>query len=226
MRVLIVENFQDDVIALVSTLKIPWPEVEITRCTSGTSGLAFIEKEQFDLFVIDLDLPDMSGFDFIESVFLYCSKPTIVIRKNLTGADIVRSLQLGADECFSKPFDPLSFIAKTQALIRRYSGKSQLGSMVIGKLRLDTDIHRAYVDGQEIALTRNENLLMHRLMQNYGQVTSYSSIERAIWGNFGGSGNNSALRGCVKRLKKKFPQDSSLRIVTEHGTGFKLVGIH
>ncbi|PVV83283.1 response regulator transcription factor [Dehalogenimonas alkenigignens] len=222
MKALVVDSQKNDVDIAVSALRIPWPDIEVVKCQEGKSGLEAISKDQFDLVIVDLDLTDMNGFDLLESIFLYISKPTIVLKQNLIKTDVVRCLQLGADECLAKPIDQMDFIAKTQAVIRRYIGRNEPNSLTVGKLRLDAEIHRAYINGHEIALTRNENILMHRLMLNYGHITSYSSIERAIWGAYL-AGTDCALRGCLKRLKKKLALDPSLKIITEHGAGIRLV---
>lgn len=222
MKVLIVDNQKEDVEIAVSALKIPWPDAEVIKCHDGKSGLEATGKNPFDLVIVNLDLTDMNGFDFLESLFLYTSKPTIIFKQNLAKTDVVRSLQLGADECLAKPIDQMDFIAKTQAVIRRYIGRNEPNNLTVGKLRLDAEIHRAYINGHEICLTRNENILMHRLMLNYGHITSYNNIERAIWGAYL-VGTDCALRGCLKRLKKKLAQDPSVKIVTEHGVGIRLV---
>jgi DNA-binding response OmpR family regulator len=193
------------------------------RCPTGKSGLDSVAKDQFDLILVDLDLNDMSGFDFLEALCLYSTKPTIAIKKEPQETDIVRSLQLGADECLAKPINQLDLIAKCQAVFRRYVGREDVSSVVVGKLRLEADVHRAYLDGREIPLTRNENIIMCRLMQNCGHITSYRNVARAVWGN-DSFGANSALRMCVQRLRKKLPiSESCVQIVTERGVGFRLV---
>jgi len=223
VRILIVDQNREDADIIVSSIKIPWPDAGVVRCANGRSGLDAAGKDQFDLIVIDLKLPDMSGFEFLEAFYLFCSKPAIVLKKDLDDIDIVRSLQLGADECIAKPIKQLDFIAKSQAVVRRYVGRDDISSITVGRLRLEAAIHRAYVDGQEISLTRNENIIMSRLMQNCGHITSYGSVARAVWGNHFPCAS-SALRVCVRRLRKKLPEGPScIQIVTERGVGFRLV---
>ena len=223
MRALIVDSNLDEASVTISAIKIPWPDAEIVRCSSGKSGLDAASRDQFDFVVIDLKLPDMSGFEFLETLCLYTSNPTIALKRDLNETEIVRSLQLGADECLPKPINQLDFIAKCQAVFRRYVGRDDVCAVVVGKLRLEADIHRAFLEGQEIALTRNENIIMCRLMQNCGHITTYGNIARAVWGNDAQEAS-SALRMCVQRLRKKIPQNESrVQIITERGVGFRLV---
>ena len=223
MKVLIVDSHHEDMNITVSAIKIPWPDAEITQHSSGKDGLEDAGKDQFDITIVDLDMPDMTGFEFLETLYLFSSKPTIVLKKDLNQVDIIRSLQLGADECFAKPLNQLDFIAKSQAVFRRYVGRSEISNLTIGKLRLEADVHRAHLDGQEIALTREENIILYRLMSNCGHVTSYNSVARAVWGN-DLTGANSALRICVQRLRRKLPRNNSMvQIITERGVGFRLV---
>ena len=222
MKVLIVDSNHEDTDIVASAIKIPWPDAEIMQCAKGETGLEFAARDSFDLIIVDLALPDLSGFEFLKRLSLFSFKPILVLKKGLLETDTVRCLQLGADECFPKPLNQLEFIAKSQAVVRRYLGKDE-GSIVIGALRLDVETHRAYLEGREIALTRNENLALHRLMQNCGHVTSYNSLARAVWGNdFPGS--SPALRVCVHRVRNKLINTvSPVNIINERGVGFRLV---
>ncbi|PPD59159.1 response regulator transcription factor [Dehalogenimonas etheniformans] len=224
MNILVVDSHRDETEITISAIKVPWPDAQIIRCTTGNLGLIEVGHSDFDLIIVDLELPDMSGFDFLEMLFLHCSKPTIVLKRGLLESDEVRSLQLGADECLSKPIAQLDLIAKCQAVFRRYIGREDVSSITSGRMRLEADVHRAFVDRREVALTRNENIIMYRLMQNAGRITTYNNVAHAIWGN-NVPGASAAIRMCVQRLRKKLCTDdiTSVRIVTERGIGFRLV---
>jgi DNA-binding response OmpR family regulator len=223
MRVLIVDDDQEDVEVAIAAIKIPWPDAEIICSSTGENGLDLATKKSTDLVVMNLTLQDISGFEFLKRLSLYSALPVIVLKKGLTESDIVRSLQLGADECLNKPVNQLEFIAKTQAVIRRYLGKDGTRSIAAGTLRLDFALHRIYFSNRELQLTRCENLIMSRLIHNHDHITSYSSIAQAVWGD-DYPGCNDTIRAYLKRIRQKLGSiDCDAQIVTERGVGCRLV---
>ena len=223
MQVLVIDNDHDSADIIGSTLKIPWPDAQVVPCPRGEEGLDLAEKEKFDLMVVDLKLPDMTGFEFLKRLVMFSSVPVVAIKTNLNEIDLVRCLDIGADECLPKPIKQIEFIARTKALLRRVRGRAENQSLVTGMLRLDAFIHRAYLLGREVPLTRAENIILQHLMRNCGQVTSYHSIARELWGE-DYPGSSKAIRVYVDRLRAKLQSDSdSPMLINERGVGFRLV---
>ncbi len=223
MQVLVIDNDQDSTDIIGSTLKIPWPDARIVPCPNGEDGLDLAEREKFDLMVVDLRLPDMSGFEFLKRLVMFSGAPVVALKTDLNEIDLVRCLDIGADECLPKPIKQIEFIARTKALLRRVRGRSDNQSLVTGLLRLDAFIHRAYLVGREVPLTRAENIILQHLMRNCGQVTSYHSIARELWGE-DYPGSSKAIRVYVDRLRAKLQSDaSSPMLINERGVGFRLI---
>ena len=223
MQVLVIDSDQESADIIGSTVKIPWPDAGIVPCPTGESGLDLAEREQFDLLVVDLKLPDMSGFEFLKRLVIFSTVPVVAVKDNLNEVDLVRCLDGGADECLPKPIKQIEFIARTKALLRRVHGRSESQSLVTGMLRLDAFIHRAYFMGREVPLTRAENIILKHLMRNCGQVTSYRSIARELWGE-DYPGSSKAIRVYVDRLRAKLESDDrSPMLVNERGIGFRLI---
>ena len=223
MQVLVVDNDQDSTDIIGSTIKIPWPDASIVSCSKGEVGLDLAERERFDLVVTDLRLPDMTGFEFLKRLVIFSVVPVVAVKANLNEIDLVRCLDIGADECLPKPIKQIEFIARTKALLRRVRGRSESQSLVTGLLRLDAFIHRAYFMGREVPLTRAENIILQHLMRNCGQVTSYRSIARELWGE-DYPGSSKAIRVYVDRLRAKLESDTrSPMLINERGVGFRLV---
>lgn len=223
MQVLVIDNDQDSADIIGSTLKIPWPDVNIVPCSNGEDGLDLAERETFDLVVTDLKLPDMTGFELLKRLVIFSEVPVVAVKTNLDDVDLVRCLDIGADECLPKPIKQIEFIARTKALLRRVRGRTESQSLVTGMLRLDAFIHRAYFMGREVPLTRAENIILQHLMRNCGQVTSYRSIARELWGE-DYPGSSKAIRVYVDRLRSKLESDTrSPMLVNERGIGFRLI---
>ena len=223
MQVLVVDSDQESAEILDSTLKIPWPDAGVVGCLNGEDGLDLAERERFDLVVLDLKLPDMSGFEFLKRLLMFSVVPVVAVKNNLNEVDLVRCLDIGADECLPKPIKQIEFIARTKALLRRVRGRSESQSLVTGMLRLDAFIHRAYFMGREVPLTRAENIILQHLMRNCGHVTSYRSIARELWGE-DYPGSSKAIRVYVDRLRAKLESDTkSPMLINERGIGFRLI---
>jgi two-component system KDP operon response regulator KdpE len=223
MQVLVIDSEQDSADIIGSTLKIPWPDSRVVPCHRGEDGLDLAEREKFDLMVVDLKLPDMTGFEFLKRLVMFSAVPVVAVKTDLNEIDLVRCLDIGADECLPKPIKQIEFIARTKALLRRVRGRSENQSLVTGLLRLDAFIHRAYLLGREVPLTRAENIILQHLMRNCGQVTSYRSIARELWGE-DYPGSNKAIRVYVDRLRAKLQADSDApMLINERGVGFRLV---
>jgi DNA-binding response OmpR family regulator len=223
MQVLAVDSDRESTDIIGSTLKIPWPDVRIVSSVNGEDGLDLAERERFDLVVVDLKLPDMSGFEFLKRLVMFSTVPVVAVKDNLNEVDLVRCLDGGADECLPKPIKQIEFIARTRALLRRVRGRSETQSLVSGMLRLDAFIHRAYFMGREVPLTRAENIILQHLMRNCGQITSYRSIAQELWGE-DYPGSSKAIRVYVDRLRAKLEPDSvSPMLINERGIGFRLI---
>ena len=223
MQVLVIDNDQESTDIVGSTIKIPWPDAAIVPCSNGEDGLDLAERERFDLVVLDLKLPDMSGFELLKRLTIFSTVPIVAVKNNLNDVDLVRCLDLGADECLPKPINQIEFIARAKALLRRVRGRSESQSLVTGMLRLDAFIHRAYFMGREVPLTRAENIILQHLMRNCGHVTSYRSIARELWGE-DYPGSSKAIRVYVDRLRAKLESDTrSPMLINERGIGFRLI---
>jgi DNA-binding response OmpR family regulator len=223
MQVLVIDSDQESAEIIGATLKIPWPDAAVVGCLNGEDGLDLAERERFDLVVLDLKLPDMSGFEFLKRLVMFSVVPVVAVKDNLNEVDLVRCLDIGADECLPKPIKQIEFIARTKALLRRVKGRSESQSLVTGMLRLDAFIHRAYFMGREVPLTRAENIILQHLMRNCGHVTSYRSLARELWGE-DYPGSSKAIRVYVDRLRAKLESDARApMLVNERGIGFRLI---
>lgn len=223
MQALVVDSNSEDYEIISSSMKVAWPNISIALSTKGDKALEAIEEEPFDIVIIDLMLPDMSGFEFLKSLFLFKDIPVIALKNGLQVSDTVRCLEIGVGDCLNKPLEQIEFIARAKALVRRCHRNEEEDSLISGLLRLDYMIHKLYLRDTEINLTRAENQILRHLMRNCGRITSYQSISRDLWGE-DYCGANKAIRVHVDRIRRKLQiyPDAPL-IINERGIGIRLV---
>ncbi len=222
MNVLIIEDDREIVEAISLTFQIRWPELKVVSTHLGEKGVELVESEAPDIVILDLGLPDISGFDVLRQIRLFSSVPTIILTVRADESDVVKGLEWGADDYITKPFRQLEFLARVKALIRRQH-PSEKEALAYGPLRLDTTTGQLHRDRKEIALTITENHILSHLMKNAGHVVTHSSLAEAVWGDdYPGAADS--LKVHIRRLREKIEVDPSHPqfILTRTGVGYSL----
>jgi len=222
MKVLIIEDDREILDAITLAFQIRWPEARVISTRLGNKGSELVEKESPDLVILDLGLPDTSGFDVLRQIRLFSRVPIIILTVKSDENDVVRGLENGADDYMTKPFRQLELLARVKALIRRHS-PSEDQQVTYGPLRLDAVTGQLYYGEKEIALTLTENRLLAHLIKSAGYVATHSSIARALWDNdYPGSADS--LKVHIRRLREKIEADPSRPqlILTRMGVGYFL----
>ena len=191
-------------------------EVEIE--TSGERGLERALKEDFDLFILDVMLPNVDGFEICRRVREVKNTPILLVSAKKDDIDKIRGLGLGADDYMTKPFSPKVLLAKANALLRRSSTISA-DTINAGKIFVIPASHKVFVNGQEIALTHKEYELLHFFMVNPGQIFSREQLLNRIWG-YDFEGTTRTVDTHIKTLRQKLG-DESKHIVTLIRSGYK-----
>ena len=222
MKVLIIEDDREIVEAISLAFQIRWPEAKVISTHLGQKGSELVADEEPDIVILDLGLPDISGFDVLRQIRLFSSVPTIILTVKSDEADVVKGLEWGADDYITKPFRQLEFLARVKALIRRKSTAEE-EQITCGPLRLDATTGQLYHDDREIALTITENNILRHLMEHYGYIVTHSSLAEAIWGD-DYPGSSDSLKVHIRRLREKIELDPSNPqfILTKTGVGYFL----
>ena len=118
-KILIVEDNQEVVEAVSLAIQIRWPRSTIISTDSGRKGIELVIEKQPDMVILDLGLPDISGFEVLKDIRNFSSIPIIVLTVRGEEADVVRGLELGADEYIVKPFRQFELLSRIRALTRR-----------------------------------------------------------------------------------------------------------
>lgn len=180
-----------------------------------------------DLLILDLMLPDGSGFELIEELFNNAGKaPAVIVLSSRDGeADRVRALEMGADDYVTKPFSPREVLARVTAVLRRHSGTgtSEFPPPREAALSINGETRRALVLGTPLELTRVEFDLLSLLDSAPGKVFSRSTIIDKVWGD-GFALSDRTIDSHVKALRRKMTQagGSGEWIETVRGVGYRI----
>jgi DNA-binding response OmpR family regulator len=223
LKALIIEDDPRIVEVISLSFKIRWPEVKLISTNSGEQGISLTEKESPDVIILDLGLPDITGFEVLKAIRLFSSIPVIILSVLGEEESVVKGLELGADEYIVKPFRQLELLARVQAMVRRTGLQQELAPMIVGPLHFGSSMGTIKYRGIEINLTRTEGLILYYLMKNAGKVVTYSSFADLLWGR-DTEGTTESLRVHIKRLREKLEKDPSKPeiILTRTGIGYFL----
>ncbi len=220
MKLLIVEDDEEIVEAISLAFQIRWPEANIVATPYGKKGIELVESEQPDIVILDLGLPDISGFDVLRKIRQFSEVPIIIVTVRADESDIIKGLEWGADDYIIKPFKQLELIARIKAQTWR-AGHGGGEEVVSGPLKLNCLTGQLYAGKREISLTATESRLLGHLMRNAGHVVTHSSIAEAVWGDdYPGAADS--LKVHIRRLREKIEADPSHPelIITKPGIGY------
>ena len=220
-RILIIDD-EPNILATLAPL-LRSRGYEVITAMSGRAALEAIERENLDLIVLDLGLPDMDGVDVTRLVRDGRSTPIVVLSARGAEGDKVRALDAGADDYVTKPFGTEELLARVRVALRRTEAAPPSSGLIIsGSLVIDRERFRVIRDGQEVRLTPKEFELLTFFAQHPGRVLTHRAILKAIWGPHAVD-QPEHLRVLVGSLRKKIePDPSSPRyILTEPWVGYR-----
>ncbi|MGI9052058.1 MAG: response regulator [Ilumatobacteraceae bacterium] len=217
----------DDQIRLALRMALEDEGYEVREAPDGTSGLAAFAAQEADLVLLDLRLPDLSGFDVCRSLRARSIVPIIMITAQTDTYDLVAGLEAGADDYITKPVIPKELAARIRALLRRVQlhETSAPRASRFGDLELRRDQGIVLKRGQELSLTKTEFRLLCEFADHVGAVLSRDQLLERIWG-YEYLGDSRLVDAHVRRLRVKVEDqpDEPRHIVTVRGLGYRLLG--
>lgn len=208
-RVLVVED--ESSIRKFITLNLKRNNFDVIEAESGEKALELIKKEKIKVFILDVMLPGIDGFEVCEKIRTQNSD-AIIIMLTARGQDMdkIMGLELGADDYMVKPFNPLELIARIRAILRRTEDKSIKTDqiLVFGKLKLDVKSQKFYKDNKEIELTPKEYAIIKMFMSDPGKALSRDDILNLVWGE-DYFGDVKTVDVNIRRLREKIEDDPS-----------------
>jgi two-component system response regulator RegX3 len=224
-RILLVDDEADIVETVSWALRRDGFVVEVRY--DGETALEAALAEQFDLVILDIMLPRLSGTEVCRRLRAESDVPIIMLTARDSEVDRVLGLELGADDYVTKPFSNAELVSRTRALLRRREldrASSPATVQEIGGVRIDTVRHEVEVDGQPVDLTPSEFRLLTLLADHLEQPLSRRQIMEQLWQSpF--VGNARACDAHIANLRKKIERDPAhpTRLVTVREVGYKLV---
>ncbi len=182
-KILVVDD-EKDILELVS-YNLQKEGFEIATSKNGEEALTLVNKESYDLIILDLMMPDIDGMELckvLKSSEETASIPIIMLTARSEELDMVLGLEMGADDYVTKPFSPRELIARVKAVLRR-SGEKPVKEKIVsmGDLEINTDTYQATKKGVPIKLSATEYRLLLYLMQNRGRVFNRDMLLNAVW---------------------------------------------
>ncbi|MGA1609834.1 MAG: response regulator [Candidatus Nanopelagicaceae bacterium] len=203
----------------------------VTTAATGTEALAKFQGGEFDLILLDLMIPEISGIEVCRTIRAQSQVPIIMLTAKDTEIDKVVGLELGADDYVTKPYSKSELVARIRAVLRRGanglsgSGVSEgdAGVLSVANIRMDIDRHQVSVAGQPISLPLKEFELLEFLMRNAGRVLTRNQLIDRVWGS-DYVGDTKTLDVHIKRLRAKVEKDPAnpTLIQTVRGLGYKI----
>ncbi len=192
---------------------------------SGSEAALLAEQYSYDLILLDLMLPGLTGEEFIQRLRKDRTMPVIVLSAKAGLEDRVNVLKLGADDFIPKPFDNAEVLARIEAQLRRYKKFSSPAAVTVltwGDLQLDRESVAVTADGREISLTAREFEILALLMENPKKVFTREQIYERVWGE-DYMGDDNTVNVHISNLRAKLTKASSTEYIkTVWGIGFKM----
>ena len=191
---------------------------EVSLAMNLAEARASIKKRLPNLIVLDIMLPDGSGLDFLKELRSNDVKTPVLLLTALSEtSDEIRAIREGGDDYIAKPYDNGVLLVRIEALLRRTSFVPK--SLSKGKLKLDFVSGSAYLDGEDMMLSKKEFSLLRLFIQNESCLMSAENLYEAVWGQPMGS-DSQALSAALSRLRKKLT-GCGYTISTEYGVGYR-----
>lgn len=214
---LIIED--DKEIAELILLYINKSGANATIAGSAEEGFNLLEQESFDIVVLDINLPGIDGFRFLQQLRTFSSLPVVIVSAREADREIIKGFQEGADDFVTKPFSPTVLVERIKANVKRYRQKEEEFNKKISFGEYSYNVKGNYVEfkGKKLNLAEKELEVLRFLLNNAGTSVTVYEIFHNVWGNQ--YGDLATVSVHIQRLRKKLDKDL---IETVYGEGYKI----
>lgn len=212
----------DEAIGIGLTYSLENEGYNVTLAKSVKEAEKIIDEKEFSLYILDLTLPDGSGYDVCKRIKAKGDLPVIFLTAYDDEVNVIMGFELGADDYISKPFRVKELMLRIKSVMRRYSNETSDGIIKINNLKINTNEATVYKNNEEIILTAMEYRLLLILLSNRGKVLSRTALLENIWDVAGDFVEDNTLTVYIKRLRDKIEEDPAKPefIKTVRGLGY------
>ena len=212
----------DEAIGIGLTYSLENEGYNVTLAKSVKEAEKIIDEKEFSLYILDLTLPDGSGYDVCKRIKAKGDLPVIFLTAYDDEVNVIMGFELGADDYISKPFRVKELMLRIKSVMRRYSNETSDGIIKINNLKINTNEAKVYKNNEEIILTAMEYRLLLILLSNRGKVLSRTALLENIWDVAGDFVEDNTLTVYIKRLRDKIEEDPAKPefIKTVRGRGY------
>ena len=218
-KILLVED--DAALARGVALGLQGNDLAVFKTETIIDAKTSLTEGDFDLLILDINLPDGSGFDFCKEIRSGFSAPILFLTANDTEADMVAGFEIGADDYITKPFSLAVLRARVNALLRRGAAVTQ-STVDIAGFRFDFSTLQFTKNGQPVELSKTEQRLLYLLLENKGTTMTREKLVEHIWPDGSAYVEENALSVAVRRLRAKLEDNPGKPryIKTVYGIGY------
>lgn len=220
-RILLVED--EEKLARMVELELQYEGYEVEKAFDGRAGLDRALSGEFDLVLLDIMLPALSGMEVLRRLRRESAMPVIMLTARDTVVDKVSGLDMGADDYITKPFAIEELLARIRAALRKrpaQAAEPPRSLLTAGPLTMDTDRHEVSVNGEGVELTRREFDLLRYLLENKERVISRESLLDHVWG-FDFVGETNSVDVYIRFLRSKIDEAFDIKLIhTVRGVGY------
>ena len=231
VKVLLVEDEKSIADGIIYNLKNEG--LKVTHVDEGKIALDIFDEEHFDLLILDIMLPEVSGLEICQSIRKSSNVPIIMLTAKDDENDKIRGLEMGADDYITKPFSVKELISRIKAVLRRTKNSELLNGLdedinsvkeiKIGNIVMNPLRYEARIDDEIIELRPREFELLYYLCENAGNLVSRDKLFSKVWG-YSFAGNSKTLDVHIQRIRERIEVNpkSPQRLTTIRGVGYKL----
>ncbi len=216
-KILLVEDNQSILLGLSYLLKEEQFECSIAK--TKIEALRLLDTEKFDLILLDIALPDGSGFELCKYIKNKTETPVIFLTAKDDEKDVVQGFDIGADDYIIKPFRNRELISRINNVLRR--NNKQNNCLICGDIKIDTNSGKVFNGNQKIELTKLEYKILVNLFSNIGKLVTREKILNDIWDIAGNFVEDNTLTVYIKRIREKIGDKDGNIIKTVRGLGYR-----
>ncbi|MCL2791846.1 MAG: response regulator transcription factor [Spirochaetaceae bacterium] len=199
--------------------------IDAFHTDNAEAGFTILKEKNIDLIILDINLPGMDGFEFLQTIRKEYDIPVIIVSARQDDNDMILGLGTGADDYVTKPFSPKVLAARVRANLRRYTSPEESEKLKVRQIKfkdyvIDSEAYLIKKGDKKIPLSPREFEVLLYLLKNAGLPKTPEDIYKAIWGNNFGDLTTVAVH--IQRLRKKLEKKSTMPeiIETVHGVGY------